>query len=125
MEHKNMIGEWISSGFLKALPSEKRLVLQTPLVIKFSDKVSNQILSRYDPLREVGGVLLAVPTSENEDKTLFVNRIVFLENLSPKPGTSYYRSNIRNDIRKVWEDCSKEDKQPYIPMFFIRIQQLS
>lgn len=108
----------VSAGFLKAPPDQKLLVLQTPLVIKFSERASNQMLSHYDPFHEIGGVLLAVPSVANGNRILLVNRIVFFENLSPRPERSFSRPNMRNDICNAWEDTSKEDKQPYVPMFF-------
>jgi len=115
---KDLTRDLVSSGFLKTLAGEKVLVLQTPMIIKFSEEACNQILSRYDPVHEAGGVILATPTIENRNRILLVNKVVFLENLSTTPERSFFRPDTKSDIRKACKDNSSKDKRLYIPMFF-------
>ena len=108
----------VSGGFLKTLPDQNVLVLQTPLVIEFSEKITKAILSHYDPDHEIGGVIMASPILQDGNRILSANKIVFLENLSPTPERQFYRPSIRNEIRKIWKDNSKKDGRVYIPLFF-------
>lgn len=112
----NSIKGLVSVGILR--PLQGVYVLQTPLIIKFSEKTSEEMLGRYDPNYEIGGVILAEPTILNGNRVLSVSRIVFLENISTTPQKQFSRPNIRSDIQAIWETQSKRDQRLYIPIFF-------
>jgi len=96
---------------------EKVVRLKTPLLIHFSAEAVNQIRARYDPEFEVGGVLLATPEIQRDNRILDVKKVVVLKNLSPTPDSSFHRPHLIKDVLNVWRrNCSHNEY--YVPISF-------
>jgi hypothetical protein len=74
------------------LGEEKRntvYVLRTPVIIQTVAKVIEKLKSKYNPKYEIGGILLAEPVFIDGEKTLQIEKVRFLKNISKKPQSSY------------------------------------
>lgn len=121
MRYQEWITKLASTDFLREY--EKYVdgeiyTLTTPIIIRFPKEVAKKVLAGYSPRFEIGGVFLAEPKLENDNRVLEVRKIIYLRNLSSTPEKSFFRPKIGSDIRKVWKNCLDRDKKWYIPIFF-------
>lgn len=117
-ESRTPLKDLVSAGILKPMRDQRVYLLQTPVIIEFSERITEEILSNYNPDCEIGGVILTEPKSLNGNRVLSAGKIIFLENLSATPQRQFSRPNIVSDIQSVWEDHSKKDQRLYLPIFF-------
>ena len=117
-ESRTPLKDLVSAGILKPMRDQRVYLLQTPVIIEFSERIAEEILSNYNPDCEIGGVILTEPKSLNGNRVLSAGKIIFLENLSVTPQRQFSRSNIGSDIQRIWEDHSKKDQRLYLPFFF-------
>lgn len=64
-------------------------VLRTPVIVQTATKVIEKLKSKYNPKYEIGGILLAEPIFIDGEKTLQIENVRFLKNVSKKPQSSY------------------------------------
>ena len=78
---------------IEASPGQEKgnaiYVLRTPVIVKITAKVIEKLKSRYNPKCEIGGTLLAEPIFIDGEKTLQIEKVKFLKNVSKKPQSSY------------------------------------
>lgn len=78
------------------------LHLKTPCKIHISEEVTKLLRTTYDPQKELGGMLIAIPKHQNGETFLEVNSVVFVKNVSETPTTTYrpdadeWRAVIKN-----------------------------
>jgi len=121
MRYRDWIANLTSTGFLRE--SERHVgrtiyTLTTPIVIRFPKENVEKIITGYNPKFEIGGVVLAIPELEDNNRILEVKKIIYLKNLSSTPEKSFFRPKIKSDIRKIWKSGLDRDKKWYIPIFF-------
>lgn len=78
---------------IELLPEEEKrsavYVLRTPVIVQTTAKVIEKLKSKYNPKYEIGGILLAEPVFIDGEKTLQIEKVRFLKNVSKKPQSSY------------------------------------
>jgi len=121
MDVERCITTLISTSFLKRniVNAGKPITcLATPVIINIPKEISANLLEKYNPQVEVGGVLLAFPRKQNGSRILDVNNIIFLENLSTTPEKEFSRPDFKDDITSIWTRSLSKDERICLPIFF-------
>lgn len=112
-------GILVKSGQPKLADATVPYVLSTPIQVCISAQAAGRLRRRYRPDKEIGGIMLAEPTVDQSDRSLIVNRIRFIRNLSDEPETKYLAGNQPYRLNQMHR-CLLGTKagKHYIPIWF-------
>ena len=92
------------------------LHLKTPCIITLADNATKLLRNKYNPKREIGGVLIAKPEKVKNETHLIIDNIIFLTNISDSPEDSYKPDE--KELNKALNDTLAGKKEKTLPIRF-------
>lgn len=109
----------VKENFLKTQSiSETRDIysLKPPLQILITSQSVERLKRRYKPDREIGGILLAEPVKIGTEKTVLIDHVRFIRNISKDPGKYQARGNRTQYMHRCL--TGTKNSLRYFPIWF-------
>lgn len=92
------------------------LHLKRPVKIHLTKNAVKQLQDNYDPNKEKGGVMVAIPEKIQEGTLLTIDRIIFLTNVADTPEWKYRPHHV--ELKKALQETLFNDITQTLPIRF-------